>query len=424
MSIFKKLFLSILIIGVSVSTLTAHTSRHQSRPFPLTWTVGVGSATAPSMLFQGDPDTGFYWISANAFGVTQGGTGTFQWTAEGFKSALSGGPLLVNEAATATNPTVIPREQDATTGMGSAGAGIVTIVTGGTEAVRFDASQNTTLAGNLTLIAPITIGSAEIDEAELEILDGATLTTAQINFLNAATGTTGTTSTNLVYSTSPVFVTPTLGAATATSITIDASATPAVIFRDSGNPGTDKEIAQINANYLSGADGAEDGAMFLQAMLGGSEVTWLQFDADTELITSAYVQASKPVDFSGTPQAGLAGGLKYFGYAIALTDAEEDNTCTLGGTGVADCFILETPTSYGRLKLHSSGGEFGSYLVKSDGVITEADGDADSANMEFNVAGVANCANDKICVFDNGSNVGIQNNIAATTTIMVQFWYD
>jgi hypothetical protein len=39
-----------------------------------------------------------------------------------------------------------------------------------------------------------------------------------LNFLNAAAGTTGTTSTNLVFSTSPTLVTPTLGAATATSI--------------------------------------------------------------------------------------------------------------------------------------------------------------------------------------------------------------
>ena len=51
--------------------------------------------------------------------------------------------------------------------------------------------------------AGLTIGSAVILEAELEILDGATLTTTQINYLNASTGTTGTTSSNLVFSTSP-----------------------------------------------------------------------------------------------------------------------------------------------------------------------------------------------------------------------------
>lgn len=46
----------------------------------------------------------------------------------------------------------------------------------------------------------------------------ASTTTTQVNYLSSATGTTGTTSTNLVFSTSPTLVTPTLGAATATSI--------------------------------------------------------------------------------------------------------------------------------------------------------------------------------------------------------------
>lgn len=46
----------------------------------------------------------------------------------------------------------------------------------------------------------------------------ASTTTTQVNYLSSATGTTGTTSTNVVFSTSPTLVTPVLGAATATSI--------------------------------------------------------------------------------------------------------------------------------------------------------------------------------------------------------------
>ena len=62
-----------------------------------------------------------------------------------------------------------------------------------------------------TFITSIIMGSATLSEAELEILDGATLSTTQINYLNAATGTTGTTSTNVVFSTSPTLITPALG---------------------------------------------------------------------------------------------------------------------------------------------------------------------------------------------------------------------
>ena len=41
----------------------------------------------------------------------------------------------------------------------------------------------------------------------LIILDGVTATTTQINYLAAATGTTGTNTTNVVYSTTPTFTT-------------------------------------------------------------------------------------------------------------------------------------------------------------------------------------------------------------------------
>jgi len=68
--------------------------------------------------------------------------------------------------------------------------------------------------------------------AELNILDGCTATHTQLNYLNAATGTTGTATTNLVFSTSPTLVTPTLGVATVTSVnkvTITAPATSATL---------------------------------------------------------------------------------------------------------------------------------------------------------------------------------------------------
>jgi hypothetical protein len=45
-----------------------------------------------------------------------------------------------------------------------------------------------------------------------------TATAAQLNYLANATGTTGTNSTNIVFSTSPVLTTPTLGSATATGL--------------------------------------------------------------------------------------------------------------------------------------------------------------------------------------------------------------
>ena len=69
-----------------------------------------------------------------------------------------------------------------------------------------------TFTGTVTMPTPFTLGATSV-----------TSTGTQLNYLNAATGTTGTTSTNLVFSTSPTFITPTLGVASATSLATSAT---------------------------------------------------------------------------------------------------------------------------------------------------------------------------------------------------------
>ena len=53
--------------------------------------------------------------------------------------------------------------------------------TGGSTALTLDGSQNTTLAGTLTAVTSIGIGSAVLTEAEMEMLDGITAGTAAAN---------------------------------------------------------------------------------------------------------------------------------------------------------------------------------------------------------------------------------------------------
>ena len=74
-----------------------------------------------------------------------------------------------------------------------------------------------TFTGTVTIPTPFTLGAVSV-----------TTTGTQLNYLNAATGTTGTTSTNIVFSTSPTLVTPTLGVASATSLATSA-ATPLLL---------------------------------------------------------------------------------------------------------------------------------------------------------------------------------------------------
>lgn len=73
------------------------------------------------------------------------------------------------------------------------------------------------------------------------IAGAVTSTHTQLNYLASATGTTGTTTTNLVFSTSPTLVTPVLGVATATSINkvaITAPATSATLTIADGKTAT------------------------------------------------------------------------------------------------------------------------------------------------------------------------------------------
>lgn len=54
--------------------------------------------------------------------------------------ADAAGPTIVNEAATATNPTLIPNRAEVDTGLGWAAADTLTLITGGSERVRVDSS--------------------------------------------------------------------------------------------------------------------------------------------------------------------------------------------------------------------------------------------------------------------------------------------
>jgi phage gp45-like len=72
----------------------------------------------------------------------------------------------------------IKGDADGNTSLAFSGSDVITITTGGTTAMTIDASQNTTLAGTLTAVTSVGIGSAVLTEAELEFLDGITAGTA------------------------------------------------------------------------------------------------------------------------------------------------------------------------------------------------------------------------------------------------------
>ena len=63
--------------------------------------------------------------------------------------ANAAGPALLNEAATATNPTLAPNKADLDTGIGWVSANVGAAIAGGAEAFRWDSSGNVTTTGDM-----------------------------------------------------------------------------------------------------------------------------------------------------------------------------------------------------------------------------------------------------------------------------------
>lgn len=104
----------------------------------------VNDATTPTLSF-GDGDTGMYEAVDDLIGVAIAGVGEFSFASSGFQVLGTDNPMLLTEAATSTNPTVLPSSSDFNTGLGWAGADNLSLITGGVEAVRITDVQNVTI---------------------------------------------------------------------------------------------------------------------------------------------------------------------------------------------------------------------------------------------------------------------------------------
>lgn len=103
----------------------------------------AGSASAPSVSFSGDPNTGMYSVGADQVGIATGGTLRETVSTTAITSTL---PLL-GAAGSASAPQY-SFSGDTNSGVFSGGADIVAISTGGTERARVDASGNFGIGGS------------------------------------------------------------------------------------------------------------------------------------------------------------------------------------------------------------------------------------------------------------------------------------
>lgn len=112
----------------------------------------IGAAATPSLAF-GDGDSGFYEDADDSISVSVGGVKSFDIISTFMiRAAGSTGAALLNEASTATNPTVLPARNDADTGIGANAADQLSLIAGALEMLR--AVETGTSTSDQLIIGP------------------------------------------------------------------------------------------------------------------------------------------------------------------------------------------------------------------------------------------------------------------------------
>lgn len=160
-----------------------------------------------------------------------------------------------------------------------------------------------------------------------------TSTATKLNYLTSAGGTTGTTSTNIVFSTSPTLVTPTLGVATATSINKVAVTAPSSSATLTLADGSTLATSGAYSTTLTatGATNVTLPTTGTLATLAGSEAltgktyNGLTVTSSTGTLTIANgktLTASNTLTFTGTDSSSVAFGAGGTVQYTALTDGK------------------------------------------------------------------------------------------------------
>lgn len=140
------------------------------------------------------------------------------------ESSITPDPTAILELRSTTRGLLLPRltttNRDLITTVG------MTLYNSTTSSIDFYSGSwislaplaSPTFTGTVGIPTPFNLGGVSV-----------TSTAAKLNFLTLAAGTTGTTSTNLVFSTSPTLTTPNIGAATGTSLGLSATTNQLVL---------------------------------------------------------------------------------------------------------------------------------------------------------------------------------------------------
>ena len=119
-----------------------------------------GSGTTPQYSFASDPDTGIRRMAANTLAFVVGGTERYVINSTGLQVDNGFGPIMVDEASSMTNPTLIPDKTELGTGLGGT-ANDLALVHVGVEIARITATAISLIDG--TAAAPAYTFTSDVD---------------------------------------------------------------------------------------------------------------------------------------------------------------------------------------------------------------------------------------------------------------------
>lgn len=101
--------------------------------------LAVGSATAPSLYFDGNNTAGFYSPTSGMINFTVNSAARWTINSSNIVSTTNGAQLNRSQG---TNGLIFTQQGDTNTGIGMPGTDVLNLITGGTKALTADASQN------------------------------------------------------------------------------------------------------------------------------------------------------------------------------------------------------------------------------------------------------------------------------------------
>jgi len=106
----------------------------------------VNEPLTPTLSF-GNGQSGFYQSVDDLIDVTINQIKRFEFTASGFRGFNSNSFILVSEASSDSNPTLIPNRNDLDTGIGRRTTDIGVLIAGGQNCMEFGESSSAPLVG-------------------------------------------------------------------------------------------------------------------------------------------------------------------------------------------------------------------------------------------------------------------------------------